>query len=175
MFLSRRHALVAVVLLAANCPAFADDPNAKLPASVPMARAGATKLEVKNVIGLVGQTITLEAALSRADGGAPVAGRAVTFRIKGTPGGDVAAGNGSTDGTGRAKVSFKVPEIKQGSYELAAVSPGETPTAGAATGAAKIGIFKAETKLTLDETTPAGGGTVTETRRCAPTSGFESP
>lgn len=151
MFQTRFDVLAAAALVATVCAASADDSRAKLPASVPAGPAGSVKLEVKNVIGLVGQTIALEAALTRVDGGAPVAGRNVSFRVKGAPGGDVAAGSGQTDGSGRAKVSFKVPEIKQGSYDLAALSLSRTPGAGAATGAAKIGIFKAETSLSLAE------------------------
>ncbi len=158
MFRTRLLALGAAVLVVTTRTVSADDPKAKLQTSRPAAPAGAAKLDVKNVIGLVGQTITLEATLTRVDGGAPVAGRNVSFRVKGAPGGDVAAGEGPTDASGRAKVSFKVPEIKQGSYDLAALSLSGTPAAGAATGAARIGIFKAETKLTLVEATPTGGG-----------------
>jgi len=154
MFQTRSDVRAALALVATVCAASAasaDDAKARLPVSVPAVQAGATKLEVKNVIGLVGQTITLEAALTRVDGGGPVAGRSVSFRVKGAPGGDVAAGSGQTDGSGRAKVSFKVPEIKQGSYDLAALSLSETPAAGPTASTAKIGIFKAETSLSLAE------------------------
>lgn len=152
-----RYAAVALAVAAVSTLA-GDDvrPSSKAPGSVP--GLPGSKLEVRNAVGLVGQTITLEAVLTRVDGGGPLAGRSVSFRVKGAPGGDVAAGNGQTDASGRAKVPFKVPEIKQGSYELAAMSSGGAPTAGVAMDSAKIGIFKAETKLALDETTPTGGG-----------------
>lgn len=154
----RLDVLVGAALAAAISTVSADDPKVASRKSLPDVPAGAARLEVRNATGLVGQTITLEAVLTRVDGGGPLAGRSVSFRVKGAPGGDVAAGNGQTDASGRAKVPFKVPEIKQGSYELAAVSSGGAPTAGVATDTARIGIFKAETKLALEETTPTGGG-----------------
>ncbi len=130
-------------------------PSAKAPGAVP--GPPGSKLVVPKVIGLVGQTITLEAVLTRAEGGTPLEGRRVAFRVRGTPGGDVAAGEGATDASGRVRVPFKVPELKQAAYVLTALFSGELPAAGPASGAGQVTVFKAETKLRLDEVTPTGG------------------
>lgn len=145
-----RSSTLAALWLAAAAAALAAPPGTvptdKLPGGLPAGE----KLEVRPAMGVVGAKVDLEATLTR--GGAPVAGRAVSFKIAGH-GASIAAGSATTDTSGKAKLAFKVPELGQESYELTAVAadgPGPAP----AIGKAGLGVFKADVKLTVAEGRP---------------------
>lgn len=149
--MARSRTLAALVLAAISTSTHAADgptPPSRVPGNA--LPSNGTTLEVKNVVGLVGQSVALEAILTRAGGGA-MAGKAIAFRVKGTPSGDLPAGAGTTDGAGRARVAFKVPELKQASYDLHALFGGDLPSSAPAAASGHIGVFKAETSLSLSE------------------------
>lgn len=121
-------------------------PTDKLPGALPAGE----KLEVRPAMGVVGATANLEATLTQ--GGSPVAGRSVSFKVTGH-GASIAAGSATTDASGKARLAFKVPELEQQSYELTAVSSGG-PQPAPAVGKAGLGVFKADVKLTVVEGRP---------------------
>lgn len=147
---SRPLPLAAALVWAAASAALAAPPVTVPSEKLPGASPAAEKLEVKAAMGVVGAAANLEATLTQ--GGAPVAGRAVAFKITGH-GAAIAAGSATTDATGKATLTFKVPELEQQSYELTAVSTGG-PQASSAVGKAGFGVFKADVELTVKEGKP---------------------
>lgn len=115
-----------------------------------------TEIEVKNASGIPGETRTFEATLtSRTGGQAPLAGKKVTFRIEGkngtsVAGGKISAGNATTDASGKARVSFALPELAQGNYALKAAFAGDGQAAGTE-GEGNLLMVKTITKVELSK------------------------
>jgi hypothetical protein len=114
-----------------------------------------SKLEVTNASGTPGDTRTLEATLTSAGGGAPIAGKKVLFRIEGkdgtsVPGGKLNAGSGVSDASGKVKAAFALPELAQGNYALRATFAGDSGAVGSE-GEGNLLLVKAKTRIELSE------------------------
>ena len=112
-------------------------------------------VSVTNTLAVPGETRTLEARFTSGAAETPVAGKSIAFRIEGkdgttVPGGAIAAGSAVTDATGKAKLSFAVPELTQGAYRLIARFAADDDTA-AATGEGNLGMVKGLTKIELSD------------------------
>lgn len=112
-------------------------------------------LKVNSTAAVPGETRVLEALFTSGAADTPLAGKSVAFRIEGkngtsVPGGAVAAGTAVTDASGKAKLSFAIPELAQGAYRLIARFAGDDDTASS-TGEANLGMVKGLTKLELSD------------------------
>ncbi len=113
-----------------------------------------SKLTAKNVASLPGETKSFEATLTDAKG-APLANESVKFEIRGksgtsVPGGVLAVGADKTDATGKASVSFKLPELAQGAYAITASFAG-SESAVASKDDSNLAMFKTITKIELGD------------------------
>ncbi|HPC82440.1 MAG TPA: Ig-like domain-containing protein [Thermoanaerobaculaceae bacterium] len=156
-----RTPLIAVLLLAAGAEAPADPPATPIMGKLPPAAAPSETLEPRPAFGAVGATVILEATLT--GGATPIAGRKVSFAIKGH-GANLGAGSATTDASGRAKVTFTVPELAQESYQLLALAEAGPGRPAPVSGRAGFGVFKADVDLRVFETArphpKPGGGAV---------------
>ncbi len=138
-----------LLLLAAALPALA----VAQPATPPVVSAQPqnvqfrkpTDLASKGMIGAVGDTVPLKATLTSKQGGTPLAGKTITFKVAGQN-----AGSATTGPTGEAKLDYKVPnDPPPGAHPMEARFAGDTEW-GASSVSANFGVFKASTKITFD-------------------------
>jgi hypothetical protein len=142
----------ALALSFAVVPAFASNVQ-QSGASMPKLKI-VTSLSEQNVAGVPGETKVLEATLLGANNAA-VAGKSVVFRIYGkngtsVPNGHIVAGTGVTDGAGHAKLSYALPELAQGNYELKASFAGDEAFASSSVDANLL-MVKGITKVELGD------------------------
>ncbi|MFZ5788200.1 MAG: hypothetical protein ACOY3Y_17315 [Acidobacteriota bacterium] len=159
--ITSRTPLIAVLLLAVGAESPAGPPATPVTGKLAPAAAPSEVVEVKPAFGAVGATVRLEATLS--GGGAPIAGRKVTFAIKGH-GANLGAGTATTDADGKAKATLKVPELAQESYQLLALAEAGPGRLVPVSGRAGFGVFKADVELRVLEIArphpKPGGGAV---------------
>ena len=79
-----------------------------------------TVLGVGYVSGSVGQTVTLEAILTRSDNGTAISGETLSFQVAGT-----AVGSATTGSNGQATVQYKIPAGQLGNLKLVATFSGD--------------------------------------------------
>lgn len=79
---------------------------------------GDASLSLANTSGAIGQTLDLQATLTRVIGGGPIAGANVTFKVAGN-----SVGQAATDSAGVAHLAYKVPEtLAIGAIAMSAAS-----------------------------------------------------
>lgn len=111
---------------------------------------------MKNATGIPGETRKLEATLrSKIGKQGPLSGKKVTFRIEGkgdssAPGGTIVVGSAPTDASGKATVSFTLPELAQGNHALKASFANDT-LAVASEGEGNLLRVKTITKVELSK------------------------
>lgn len=102
--------------------------------------------------GKPGQTVTLKATVK--SGSTPIVGAQVDFRIDG-----VFLATGTTDLTGLATTTYRVPESAGTSKVIAAQYAGDASHNGSS-GSSTLSIMQASTKVTGEALTKAAGSTV---------------
>lgn len=111
----------------------------------------AATLTVIGASGAPGEKKVLEAVFK--SGGAPLAGKMVSFRIESkgkskVPGGSLQMGSGTTNAAGRIIVPIVAPELARGSYTLTAAFSGDESTLDANAQAGFV-MKKAGTRIDL--------------------------
>ncbi|NUQ70429.1 MAG: Ig-like domain repeat protein, partial [Chthonomonadales bacterium] len=99
-----------------------------------------TTLVVNDIAGVVGETVTLQATLTRTSDGTGVSGKTVSFSVAG-----VSVGSGTTSGSGVASVSYTIPEAAGiGANTISASFAGDPPY-GASSGSGTLTVNQAPT------------------------------
>ncbi|MBS2016560.1 MAG: hypothetical protein JST00_26990 [Deltaproteobacteria bacterium] len=122
------------------------------PAPMPKAKL-LSSITAKNVAGVPGEKKNFEATLIEKVSNKPIAGKRVVFTLTGkdgtnVPGGTMQIGVDTTDASGKATVSFAVPELVQGNYMIKVSYPGDDATFGSSD-QANLLVVKAITAIDL--------------------------
>lgn len=114
-----------------------------------------TTLSVADRGGSIGETVTLQATLTRSSDGSPVVGRTVSFTVAGS-----SAGSGVTNSSGVASVSYAIPEsLGVGSASIGAAFAGDPPYE-ASSGSGTLTVSKATTNTAAANRSGSIGETV---------------
>lgn len=115
---------------------------------------GLTSLTVSPVAGAIGETVSLQATLTRVSDGTPVSGETISFTVSGA-----AVGSGTTDGSGTATAPYAIPEAGgTGSFSIGAAFAGNPPL-DPSSGTSTLTVSKSPTTTAV----PAVAGKVRET------------
>ena len=115
-----------------------------------------TALTVANVSGQPGASITVSAALSRSDTGAPLTARTVTFALNG-----MVLGTAITDTNGNAYYGAVIPASASAGTEPITVTFAGDATYSLATGAGTLTVGLSPTSLAVTNVTAPAGNSVT--------------
>ena len=105
-----------------------------------------TALAVQNTSGRFGDAVDLQATLTRATDGAPLASRTVAFSIEGT-----GVGDGVTDASGAASVTYVIPEAPGAGAKAIGASWTGDADHNAAAGSGTLDVIPWPTAITADD------------------------
>ncbi len=114
-----------------------------------------TAIFVAGAAGLIGETVSLSALLSRSTDGALLSGQTVSFTVDGN-----GAGSGVTNGSGVASVSYTIPESGgTGAHTIGASFAGD-PNHNGSSNTGTLTVNKAPTDLSVPNQAGSTGGSV---------------
>lgn len=135
--------IVGVGTIGGSSHAFLLDPR---PSSV---------VTVANVSGIITQTVTLRASLTRSSDNAPLTGRSLSFAVQG-----MSVGQATTDSAGVARLSFTLTEaLGAGSKTVSGFFRGDS-SSGSASGTGTLTVSKIPTAIQVDASAGKIGQTV---------------